>query len=88
MNYASIIIPFVGGLGMFIYGMQIMAQGLENAAGSRMKSLLEALTKNKLFGVMLGAFITAVIQSSSATTVSDFGCLYTNISQLLILIYR
>ena len=55
MNYASIIIPFVGGLGMFIYGMQIMAQGLENAAGSRMKSLLEALTKNKLFGVMLGA---------------------------------
>lgn len=48
MNYASIIIPFVGGLGMFIYGMQIMAQGLENAAGSRMKSLLEALTKNKL----------------------------------------
>ena len=67
MNYASIIIPFVGGLGMFIYGMQIMAQGLENAAGSRMKSLLEALTKNKLFGVMLGAFITAVIQSSSAS---------------------
>ncbi len=45
MNYASIIIPFVGGLGMFIYGMQIMAQGLENAAGSRMKSLLEALRK-------------------------------------------
>ena len=40
MNYASIIIPFVGGLGMFIYGMQIMAQGLENAAGSRMKSHL------------------------------------------------
>ena len=73
MNYASIIIPFVGGLGMFIYGMQIMAQGLENAAGSRMKSLLEALTKNKLFGVMLGAFITAVIQSSSATTVMVVG---------------
>ena len=73
MNYASIIIPFVGGLGMFIYGMQIMAQGLENAAGSRMKTLLEALTKNKLFGVLLGAFITAVIQSSSATTVMVVG---------------
>ena len=42
MKYTSIIIPFVGGLGMFIYGMQIMAQGLENAAGNRMKSLLEA----------------------------------------------
>ena len=49
MKYTSIIIPFVGGLGMFIYGMQIMAQGLENAAGNRMKSLLEALTKNKFF---------------------------------------
>ena len=55
MKYTSIIIPFVGGLGMFIYGMQIMAQGLENAAGNRMKSLLEALTKNKFFGVLLGS---------------------------------
>ena len=77
MKYTSIIIPFVGGLGMFIYGMQIMAQGLENAAGNRMKSLLEALTKNKFFGVLLGAFITAVIQSSSATTVMVVGkCRY------------
>ena len=73
MKYTSIIIPFVGGLGMFIYGMQIMAQGLENAAGNRMKSLLGALTKNKFFGVLLGAFITAVIQSSSATTVMVVG---------------
>ena len=39
MDYVGIIIPFVGGLGMFIYGMQIMAQGLENAAGSRMKKI-------------------------------------------------
>ncbi len=53
MNYLNIIIPFVGGLGMFIYGMQIMAQGLENAAGNKMKSLLEVLTKNKLMGVLL-----------------------------------
>mgnify|MGYP002240434993 FL=1 len=81
MNYASIIIV-VGGLGMFIYGMQIMAQGLENAAGSRMKSLLEALTKNKLFGVMLGAFITAVIQSSSATTVMVVGFVNAGIMNL------
>ena len=73
MNYLDIIIPFVGGLGMFIYGMQIMAQGLENAAGSKMKSLLEVLTKNKLMGVLLGAGITAVIQSSSATTVMVVG---------------
>ena len=69
MDYIGIIIPFIGGLGMFIYGMQIMASGLENAAGNRMKSLLEALTRNKFLGVLLGAFITAVIQSSTATIV-------------------
>ncbi len=73
MEYMNIIIPFAGGLGMFIYGMQIMAQGLENAAGNRMKSLLEILTKNKFMGVLLGAAITAVIQSSSATTVMVVG---------------
>ena len=82
MNYLDIIIPFVGGLGMFIYGMQIMAQGLENAAGSRMKSLLEVLTKNKLMGVMLGAAITAVIQSSSATTVMVVGFVNAGIMNL------
>lgn len=73
MEYMNIIIPFAGGLGMFIYGMQIMAQGLENAAGNKMKSLLEVLTRNKFAGVMLGAAITAVIQSSSATTVMVVG---------------
>ena len=82
MDYAGIIIPFAGGLGMFIYGMQIMAQGLENAAGSRMKSLLEVLTKNKLMGVLLGAVITAVIQSSSATTVMVVGFVNAGIMNL------
>ena len=73
MDYVNIIIPFLGGLGMFIYGMTIMADGLENAAGSKMKSLLETLTKNRILAVALGAFITAVIQSSSATTVMVVG---------------
>lgn len=73
MEVLDIIIPFVGGLGMFIYGMQTMAQGLENAAGDRMRSMLEILTKNKLLGVILGFAITAVIQSSSATTVMVVG---------------
>ena len=82
MSYAGIIIPFVGGLGMFIYGMQIMAQGLENAAGSKMKSLLEALTRNKFMGVVLGALITAVIQSSSATTVMVVGFVNAGIMNL------
>ena len=78
----EILIPFVGGLGMFIYGMQIMAQGLENAAGNRMKSLLEILTKNKFLGVLLGAVITAVIQSSSATTVMVVGFVNAGIMNL------
>ena len=82
MDYVNIIIPFVGGLGMFIYGMQIMAQGLENAAGNKMKSLLEVLTKNKLMGVLLGATITAVIQSSSATTVMVVGFVNAGIMNL------
>ena len=78
----DILIPFAGGLGMFIYGMQIMAQGLENAAGNRMKSLLEILTKNKFLGVLLGAAITAVIQSSSATTVMVVGFVNAGIMNL------
>ena len=82
MDYLNIIIPFVGGLGMFIYGMQIMANGLENAAGNKMKSLLEALTSNKLMGVLLGALITAVIQSSSATTVMVVGFVNAGIMNL------
>ena len=82
MSYAEILIPFVGGLGMFIYGMQIMAAGLEHAAGNRMKTVLEALTKNKFIGVLLGAAITAVIQSSSATTVMVVGFVNAGIMNL------
>ncbi|MFV0363364.1 MAG: Na/Pi cotransporter family protein [Suipraeoptans sp.] len=82
MDTVTIIVGFVGGLGMFIYGMQIMAQGLENAAGNKMKSLLEALTKNKFMGVLLGAAITAVIQSSSGTTVMVVGFVNAGIMNL------
>lgn len=81
MGYEELFM-FAGGLGMFIYGMQIMSQGLENAAGNRMKSLLEVLTKNKLMGVALGALITAVIQSSSATTVMIVGFVNAGIMNL------
>ncbi len=70
---SSIIIPFIGGLAMFIYGMNIMADGLQNAAGSKMKKILEVLTQNKLMGIALGALVTAIIQSSSATTVMVVG---------------
>ena len=81
MGYEKIFL-FTGGLGMFIYGMQMMSQGLENAAGNRMKQLLEALTRNKILGVLLGAIITAVIQSSSATTVMVVGFVNAGIMNL------
>ena len=70
---SSIVIPFIGGLAMFIYGMNIMADGLQHAAGSKMKKIHEVLTQNKLMGIALGALVTAIIQSSSATTVMVVG---------------
>ena len=62
-----------GGLALFLYGMQMMSEGLENAAGDRMERILEKLTANRFVGVAVGALITAVIQSSSATTVMVVG---------------
>lgn len=63
----------LGGLALFLYGMQMMSTGLEAAAGNRMKQILERLTANRFLGVLVGAGITAVIQSSSATTVMVVG---------------
>ena len=72
MNY-TIVLGLLGGLALFLYGMQMMSAGLEAAAGDRMKSILERLTANRFLGVLVGAVITAVIQSSSATTVMVVG---------------
>ena len=63
----------LGGLALFLYGMQMMSSGLEAAAGNKMKNILERLTSNRVKGVLVGAGITAVIQSSSATTVMVVG---------------
>lgn len=67
------VLALLGGLALFLYGMQMMSTGLEAAAGNRMKSILEKLTSNRVKGVLVGAAITAVIQSSSATTVMIVG---------------
>lgn len=67
------ILSLFGGLALFLYGMQMMSNGLEAAAGNKMKSILEKLTSNRIKGVLVGAGITAVIQSSSATTVMLVG---------------
>lgn len=69
----SMLFTFVGGLGMFLYGMHIMAEGLQHFAGGRMQRLMGFLTKNRLMAILVGTLVTAVIQSSSATTVMVVG---------------
>lgn len=73
MDYLAIIAGLLGGLALFLIGMQMMSSGLEAAAGNKMKKILEKLTSNRFLGVIVGAAITAVIQSSSATTVMAVG---------------
>jgi len=69
----QIIFGLLGGLAVFIYGMNMMSECLQKAAGDKMKSILALLTKNPLLGVLAGALTTAVLQSSSATTVMAIG---------------
>ncbi|MDO4296182.1 MAG: Na/Pi cotransporter family protein [bacterium] len=75
MNLSDVqmLFQFIGGLGMFLYGMEAMADGLQKSAGGRMQKLLGVLTGNRLLGVLVGAGVTAIIQSSSATTVMVVG---------------
>lgn len=67
------VLSLLGGLGLFLFGMKIMGDGLEKAAGNRMKKILEMATSNRLLAVLTGLAITAIIQSSSATTVMVVG---------------
>ncbi len=69
----SSLFGFMGGIGMFLYGMNLMADGMQKTAGSKMSSFLGMLTNNRLMAVILGAVITAIIQSSGATTVMVVG---------------
>ncbi|MCB6342018.1 Na/Pi cotransporter family protein [Enterocloster lavalensis] len=69
----EVILSLLGGLALFMYGMQMMSNNLEAVAGNRMKQILERLTANRFLGVLVGAGITALIQSSSATTVMTVG---------------
>ena len=78
----SNIISLLGGLGAFLFGMKYMGDGLEMAAGSKMKDLLEKLTRNRLLGFLLGVLVTVVIQSSSATTVMVMGFINAGIMDL------
>ncbi len=69
----SMIFGTVGGLGLFLFGMGLMSEGLKKVAGQKLKNLLETLTKHRIIGVFVGMITTALIQSSSATTVMTVG---------------
>lgn len=69
----SLLLPVVGGLSLFIYGMNLMSQGLQNLAGNQLKKLIDVLTSNRLMGIVVGTVITMVIQSSSALSVMVIG---------------
>ena len=70
MNYSLLdFCTLIGSLGLFLYGMKLMSEALQKVAGDRMRAILSAMTKNRLTGVLTGILITALIQSSSATTV-------------------
>lgn len=82
INDVEMILKFVGGLGMFLYGMNIMADGLQKSAGDKMKRLMEILTNNRLMGILIGTIVTGIIQSSSATTVMVVGFVNAGIMNL------
>ena len=63
---AGILMPLFGGLALFLFGMHVMSEGIEKAAGAKMRSILEFFTTNRFTGMIVGLFFTAVIQSSSA----------------------
>ncbi|MGL4912449.1 MAG: Na/Pi cotransporter family protein [Romboutsia sp.] len=78
----EIIVNLMGGLGLFLYGMNLMGDGLQKSAGDRLKKIIELLTSNLFMGVLVGALVTAVIQSSSATTVMVVGFVNAGIMNL------
>lgn len=82
LTHVGNLFAFIGGLGMFLYGMDIMAAGLQKAAGNKMRELLGYLTNNRFLGVLVGALVTAIIQSSSATSVMVVGFVNAGIMNL------
>ncbi len=78
----SIAIGIFGGLGLFLYGMQMMGAGLQKAAGKKLERIIEILTTNRFMGVLVGVIVTGIIQSSSATTVMVVGFVNAGIMNL------
>jgi phosphate:Na+ symporter len=83
LELLEVIFVFAGGLGMFLYGMNMMGDGLQKSAGNKLKRLLGYLTNNRFMAVIVGALVTAIIQSSSATTVMMVGFVNAGIMNLV-----
>ncbi|MCD7778225.1 MAG: Na/Pi cotransporter family protein [Clostridiales bacterium] len=73
MDYTGMLVTFLGGLGLFLFGVSLMSSGLQKVSGNKMRKILAVLTKNRLVSTGVGALVTAVIQSSAATTVMVIG---------------
>ena len=82
METALMIIKLLGGLAMFLYGMEVMGDGLKQGSGNALKKVLGKLTHNAFLGVLTGALVTAVIQSSTATIVLTVGLIGAGILNL------
>ena len=82
INDLQMIFQFFGGLGLFLYGMNIMAENLQKSAGGKLKSMMGSLTKNKFTAILIGFIVTALVQSSSATTVMVVGFVNAGILEL------
>ncbi|HBF8338942.1 Na/Pi cotransporter family protein [Clostridioides difficile] len=78
----NIVISLIGGLGLFLYGMSLMGEGLQKSAGDKLKKIIELLTSNVVMGVLVGTVVTGIIQSSSATTVMVVGFVNAGIMNL------
>jgi len=79
----TIVLTFSGGLGMFLFGMKLMSDNLEKIAGSKLRNMLNLITKNRMLGVLVGTLFTALIQSSSATTVMVVGFVNAGLMNLM-----
>ena len=73
MDLSLVVVKALGGLGLFIYGMKLMSEGLQKVAGDRLRSFLEKVSSNRVLGALVGTLVTALVQSSSLTTVTVVG---------------
>ena len=82
VEISKMLFSLFGGLAVFIYSMSLMGDGLQKAAGEKMRRILEVLTSNPVMGILVGTLVTMIIQSSSATTVMVVGFVSANLMTL------